>query len=440
MEKDVLFDFFKLMKPGMQDVMKKTPRYFISVLIAGIFLFLSAGSAWSEQALQSEEFFKIFPKGKHTTWFRGVAKIEDGYAICGGIKEHKGRSNWAHVTKIDKFGNTIWERELGKKARNANFYKVVATRDKKLVLVGIVNSVPTIKWEAGLFSAASAWIVKLTTDGKVEWDRSFHSDNKMPNDTDDKTFTPAVWAENVIMVQNDDMIVLGNNSHGVSDAPAIWKINAQGKLIWNNTFKREDSIWSDVLFSFNQSEFVASGTAFNSITKDKHIWLVMFNNLGDILWEKKYKGKLFTAVKYSNDRIIIAGMSDFESNPVPGNKSSPRIWLSEIERNGNVKSLKYIEEAGLCDITNIWITDEKEILVIGNTCESERERIWTGRFTLSFTISSINKFLPVRKIRVNDVIPDGREGFLAVGSGAEHGNGSQGAWVLRTKFNSDKYR
>jgi hypothetical protein len=435
MKKDAFFDFFKLMKPDMQNIMKQ-PRYFISVLIAGLFFFISAGSAWSEQAAKSEEFFKVFSKGKNTTWFRGIANIEDGYAVCGGIRDKNTKSNWAYVIKIDKFGNTIWERELGKKARNANFHKVVNTRERKLVLVGIVNATPKAKWDAGFFSAASAWTVKLTADGKVEWDRAFQPGKIMS----DNAVKSAAWAENVMITQNDEIIVLGSSQQGTADVPAIWKMDEQGKLIWNNTYKREDSITPAVLFPLNHTEFIASGTAFHSNAKNNNVWFIVFNDLGNTLLEKKYNGNLLTAAKYSNDGIIIAGKSYVEDNAALGNQSSPRIWLSEIDHLGNMKSIKYLEESGLCDITNMWISDKKEILVMGNTCESERERIWVGRLTLSTAKPSIRKFLPLKKIRMNDAILNGSDGFIAVGSSHQQRSGSQEAWVLRTKFNSDKYR
>jgi hypothetical protein len=440
MKKDAFFDFFKLMKPDMQDIMKQ-PRYSISVLIAGLFLFISAGSAWSEQNERADEYFTTFLKEKHSIWFRGITATEDGHVAVGGItKMGEGAEPNGFVVKIDKSGNIKWEKELGNQPRGSFFNKVAATKDNKAILVGMHNYVRKPEWQAGSYSASSGWVVKLAADGTAEWDKALQITEKAHFKGADIVVMPVITASDISPMKDGDVIVLGNMRHGIFDTPMIWRMDEKGTVLWEKTLKRDDSIWPHVILSLSEKEFLACSSAISRKAKGTRAWMVNFDDQGHVIWEKKLKGERCEALTLFKDGIILAGSSGGWVDGRTGEKSATHFWLSRVTRDGRVKWWKHVKARGLCGITNLWEFSPDQIAVIGRTCETERERIWAGFFSTSGEMLSQRKYLVEREMKLDFALPDGRDGFVAIVSGAKHGENSYAAGILKTRYDSDKYK
>ena len=441
MKKDAFFDFFKLMKPDMQDIMKKTPRYFISVLIAGIFLFTCAGSAWSEQNERADEFFTTFLKEKHSIWFRGITATEDGYVAVGGITRMGGSTEPnGFAAKIDKFGNIKWEKEFSSQPKGSFFNKVAATGENKTILVGMKDYVRKPEWQAGSYSASSGWVVKLTAEGATEWDKTLQVTEKAHFKGEDIVVKPVIVASDVSPMKSGDMIVLGHMRHGIFDTPIVWRMDKEGKVLWEKTFKRGDSIWPDIIRVYSNDEYVACGSATNFENDGFHVWIMKFNAQGKILWEKKLRGLECRAIAVLKNEIFVGGATGGVENADTGKKSAMHHWLSKLNRKGRIVFRNHIKARDLCGITNLWQNDASNMVVVGRTCETERERIWVGIFSTSGEMISHRRYFAEEKMELDFAIPHGHDGFIAALSGGKRGEDSFAAGLLRITYDSDKYK
>jgi hypothetical protein len=138
-----------------------------SLIIGAVLLFLFDPLAIGNN--RSSDIFKTFSKQNLSTWANGVAVTDrQSFLVVGSIFDGTGPSLWGWAVKIDEGGNVLWEKELGEKARDADFYQAVPIRNGVTILVGNINSA-----SSGSMEKSSAWLVALDDSGRVVWDKSF---------------------------------------------------------------------------------------------------------------------------------------------------------------------------------------------------------------------------------------------------------------------------
>ena len=381
----------------------------------------------------SYEFFRIFAKPDYNTSGNGIVETQDGYIVTGAVIDKSDSSHWGRVLKIDKNGTSQWEKELGKKARNSEFKKVVMSKDGWIILTGWVNVIPKPQWQAGSFSAASGWVVKLRSGGGVAWDKRLQINEVATYEGVEVAVKPVVLVSDIKLTQDDNMIIAGDIRYGISDEPIFWKLDAKGNVLWSKRINRKETLLAEAIYTLRDGSFLVGGHLIDIDNNTSSIWLAKLDSHGNVLWEKEFKYRfeyITIAITELNDGSLIVGS-------VIDHKEQKHIWLSKLKTNGNVEWEKKAKSPGLCKMVNIWNIKNNEIVAIGGTCSNERERIWAISFSNIGEMKSIKKFLPAKNLVVFQAIPEGKDGFIAVGSGAKQTDGSA-AWVFKTKINTIK--
>ncbi len=375
--------------------------------------FLMIVFTWSglaeEKKGQPYEFFKVFAKPNHNTSGASIIETTDGYIVAGSIFDESGPSTWGWVVKIDKTGKKQWEKELGKKARDSAFYSAALTGDNGVVLVGSVNAI-----SAGRLEKSSGWVVKLKTNGNIEWDKNLRLDK-------------IVRAMDVQPTKRNGTIVVGRirqgtwDSTSLEDSAFITEMASNGNILWSKHIQK--GYWADIVYPLKKEGFIIGGGS----------WIAKLDNSGNVLWEYYFDKKgeyLLSAIKEMEDKsIIIIGRK-------PKDTKAHYILLSKLGDNGNLEWDKKIESSGLCTIAGLWITRSDEIVAVGGTCADKRERIWAAVFSISGEIKSVKKFLSGKNLEISHAIP-AENGFIAVGDGVDQADGLA-AWVFKTKLNTIK--
>ncbi|MFZ5993679.1 MAG: hypothetical protein ACOYU4_01635 [Thermodesulfobacteriota bacterium] len=401
-------------------------KLFILLLILFITLLVQT-LAWAKNTDQVGEFFKTFAKLNYDTWGNSIVETQDGYLVVGGVFDKSDSSHWGKVIKIDKNGNKQWEKELGKKARNSVFEKATMSDDNKVVLVGWVNAILKPTYQGGSFSASSGWAIKLKTDGNVEWDRGLQIKEVLSSGDVKFNIKPVVLALDAKTTKKGNTIIVGSIRYGISDLPIFWKLDKKGNVLWSKRIERKQSILPTTLYYLQKNGVVVGGTSIDHDNGTLRAWIAKVDDSGNVLREKEVIGTGHVAITELRNGSLIVGRG-------ANHTKQQYVWLSKLKNNWDVEWEKRIESSGLCSINGLWATSDNEIIAIGGTCDNESERIWAAVFSESGELKSIKKFLSVNKLKINQAIPVGDDGFIVVGSGIEQKVDGSAAWVFRAKF------
>ena len=214
-------------------------------------------------------------------------------------------------TKIDALGNLEWRRYYGG-TNNDRAHAVVRSDDGGFVMAGFSESSDfDISNSRGSYDF---WIVKITEDGNLAWERSY-------------------------------------GGSGIEIAYDIALTSDGGYLVTGHTFSNDQDI------SINQGE--------------ADTWLLKLDALGNLAWERTYGGTLFDAARsvkaISQDQYILAGNTkspDLNSGPNAGEND---IWVAKTDTSGNLVWQQTFGGTGLDYGLDAIEDREQNLIVVGSS-------------------------------------------------------------------------
>ena len=237
-----------------------------------------------------------------------VQTHDGGYVVAGTTSSNNGQVSGNHgnldfwITKINSFGNLEWQKTFGGPFSEIP-YDIKKTNDGGYIIVGSTTSVGgnVSSYYGGQYDA---WVIKISSTGNLQWQKSFggtgsdiaHSIEL----TDDGGYIIA--AETT----SNDFNVIGN--HGSIDF-WVFKISANGSMIWSRTYGSPASEQAKVIRRTNDGGYIVGGTAIGpgnsgDITTPligmNDFWVVKINANGSIIWQKIFGG---TANDFLEDLI-----------------------------------------------------------------------------------------------------------------------------------------
>lgn len=253
-----------------------------------------------------------------------ILQTSDGGYILAANSNSNGLGNTScWVIKLNSIGEVSWKKSYGSSyAEDMTCFE--QTSDGGYIFGGYKPS------EIG----NTSWIVKVTSDGTVEWDKQIE-------------FGEIV---NCIRESPDHGYILATESDkGDLKDTDIVKLNSSGVVQWQKYYaaSRNNIIYS--LKVTNDGGFVFAGIAdldeFNlgtlNIRGDYDYWVLKADAQGEIQWQKSFGGSAADyarSISQSNDGgYIVAGLTrsnDFSVFPNPGGNS---IWVLKLDSNGGVQ-------------------------------------------------------------------------------------------------------
>ena len=266
---------------------------------------------------------------------------------------HGGNDYW--IIKLDNNGILQWQKSLGGSLDDIA-YSVDQVLDGGYVIAGKSNSNDgDVTNHHGSSMYYDSWIVKLDTNGNIEWQNSIGGNN------DDIGLS--------IKQTSDGGFIVGGNSwsndgdvtghHGPTDNQYEWnpdqwivKLNSFGIIQWQKSFggTGDDRVGS--VEETDDGGYIIGGSSWSNdgdITGHKSrsdYWIVKINIIGDIQWEKSFggsgddfagnikqtidKGYIITGQSTSNDGDVIGNINNF--NGLDGD-----YWIVKLDSNGNLK-------------------------------------------------------------------------------------------------------
>ncbi|MBW3522141.1 T9SS type A sorting domain-containing protein [Chryseobacterium sp. NKUCC03_KSP] len=269
---------------------------------------------------------------------RSVIQTADfGFMVAGNIQNATNGfgSKDVTVTRLDKNGKVLSEIILGGRGLD-EVEKMIPTPDGG-ALLGVYSRsnvfVGSGKMEAGSsainyqpktsnnFGEGDYWVIKLSKDNKVEWEKNFGGKG------DDHLRTMAFTSSGYIIGGESRSERSGNKTVGIEEGTDVWLIslNTRGEEQWQKSYNFKNR---DILMGMNvintRDGKNSKGVLLGGYTQaegrieadDETFWMLYIDNNGNEQWRKHVKGESrkkeerLSDLKMNKDgSIVLAGTS-----------------------------------------------------------------------------------------------------------------------------------
>lgn len=267
--------------------------------------------------------------------FVGYAQSSDG-----DLTLHYGDSDnydyW--VVKMSSTGDIEWQKTLG--GTSDDFARSVCEApDGGYLVAGYSNSTDeVVSGHHGDNTTSDIWIVKLTSNGTMEWQKSIGGSQ------DDGPWSIKESSDGGFLItgytfSNDGQI---SGNHGAEDALLI-KLNTNGTIEWQHCYGGSGGDYSNDIIPVSGGYLIAGSSSSNDgdLTGNhgsSDFWLFLVDTSGNHLYSKNYGGisrdraYSITEVSSFERQYMISGQTDTHSatGEVIGNHGDSDIWLIKV--------------------------------------------------------------------------------------------------------------
>jgi len=254
---------------------------------------------------------------------RSVIQTTDlGFFVAGNVQNSaKGYgSKDVLIVKLDKDGKELSQSILGGKGLD-EVEKIIPTKDGGALLGIYSRSSTSGSKKTENFGEGDYWIIKLSKDSKVEWEKNFGGKG------DDHVRTLALTSSGYLIGGESRSERSGNKTVGIEEGTDLWLIslNERGEELWQKSYNfgnRDILMGASVLHSADDKS--SKGILLGGYTQaegrietnDETFWMLYLNQDGNEQWRKHVKGESrkreerLSDIKLNRDgSIILAGTS-----------------------------------------------------------------------------------------------------------------------------------
>jgi len=259
-------------------------------------------------------------------------------------------SNDVWVAKIDSFGEIIWEKIIGGELIDL-MYAGTLTKDGGFAMFGYTGSqTGDVSVNYGMYDM---WLVKLNSDGGIEWDKSFGTD-----DFD--------WGIDIIQTSDGGFLLGGfstiGNGGNLSCEPfnnnseaVVIKLDSIGNIEWQNCYGGSGSDGFSAILE-TKNGYILSGYGGSSDGDlngsgwhgEGDVWVIKIDFFGKIIWQKCFGGSMnetpTSVFQTSDDCIVIFAPTQSQNGDITNNHSISEydndIWFFKIDSVGEIITQK----------------------------------------------------------------------------------------------------
>ncbi|UCA61682.1 T9SS type A sorting domain-containing protein [Chryseobacterium rhizoplanae] len=254
---------------------------------------------------------------------RAVIQSTDlGFFVAGNVQNssngYGSKDVW--IVRLDKDGKELSQLTLGGKGLD-EVEKMIPTRDGGALLGIYSRSSVSGSKKTENFGEGDYWIIKVSKDNKVEWEKNFGGKG------DDHVRTLALTANGYIIGGESRSERSGNKTVGIQEGTDLWLIalNERGDEQWQKSynFKNRDILMGmSVIHSSDDTS--SKGILLGGYTQaegriekdDETFWMLYLDSNGNEQWRKhvagesRQKEERLSDLKLNRDgSIVLAGTS-----------------------------------------------------------------------------------------------------------------------------------
>jgi len=259
---------------------------------------------------------------------RAVIQTTDlGFFVAGNVQNSpRGYgSKDVMVVRLDTNGKELSQLILGGKGLD-EVEKMIPTKDGGVLLGIYSRSTAGGSKKTENFGEGDYWIIKLSKDGKMEWEKNFGGKG------DDHLRTLSLTSTGYLIGGESRSERSGNKSVGITEGTDLWLIslNNRGEEVWQKSYSFKNR---DVLMGMSVIEKKEKGEKNKNLTTgillggytqaegrieadDEKFWMLYLDANGNEQWRKHVKGQSskkeerLSDIKLNRDgSIILAGTS-----------------------------------------------------------------------------------------------------------------------------------
>ncbi|AZB07794.1 T9SS C-terminal target domain-containing protein [Chryseobacterium sp. G0162] len=254
---------------------------------------------------------------------RAVIQSTDlGFFVAGNVqnapKGYGSKDAW--IIRLDKDGKELSQLILGGKGLD-EVEKMIPTRDGGVLLGIYSRSTANGSKKTENYGEGDYWIVKLSKDNKIEWEKNFGGKD------DDHIRTLALTPNGFVIGGESRSEQSGNKSVDLEEGTDLWfiSLNERGEEQWQKSYSFKNR---DVLMGMNiihsSDDKSSKGILLGGYTQaegrietdDETFWMLYLDGNGNEQWRKHVKGESrkreerLSDLKLNKDgSIILAGTS-----------------------------------------------------------------------------------------------------------------------------------
>jgi hypothetical protein len=350
------------------------------IFLVSIFLLVSFTSVVKAQnSAPSIEWQKSLG-GSGFDYASSIHQTSDGgYIIAGRSSSidgdvtgnHGGSDYW--IVKLNSQGTLQWQKSFGGSSSDSAS-SIQQTSDGGYIIAGISDS--NDGDVTGNHGKDDYWIVKLDSLGTLQWQKSFGGseiDNAYSiQHTSDGGYIIAgeSWSK--------DGDVTGN--HGRNDYWIV-KLDSLGTLQWQKSFGGSGI---DIAYSIQQTSDGGYIIAGGSDSKDGDVtgnhgrndyWIVKLDSLGTLQWQKSFGGRqgdYASSIQQTSDGgYIIAGISYSNDGDVTVNHGNRDYWIVKLDSLGTLQWQKSLGGSVWDHANSIQQTSDGGYIIAGNSWSND---------------------------------------------------------------------
>ncbi len=265
-----------------------------------------------------------------------------GYIVAGHTfpKGAEG-ANW--IFKLDSDGDLEWDKTFEGGSYDDKS-SIQQTKDGGYIVAGVTSSKDAGKNDA--------WILKLDSNGELEWDKTFggsESDGAVSiQQTNDSGYIVAGY--------------MGLEDTGNSDT-WIFKLDSNGNLEWDKIFE-EGSY--DYVFSIQQTAdlgYIMAGQIASKNAGYIDAWILKLDSTGTLEWDKTVGAKI---VKESGYKSASSIRQTTDLGYIAAGNDGNDAWVFKLNSNGDLEWDKTLGETGHDYAYSVQQTKDEGYIVAGD--------------------------------------------------------------------------
>ncbi|RYZ46913.1 MAG: T9SS C-terminal target domain-containing protein, partial [Sphingobacteriales bacterium] len=216
------------------------------------------------------------------------------------------------------------------------------------------------------------WIVKLSTTGTIQWQKTLGSLNTDYANAIEQTSDGGYIFTGMAGSSNGDVTPSTFGSQ-------IWvvKLNSAGDIQWQNTFGGSQEEYAYSIRQTTDGGYVVAGSSSSAdggVTGNHgnfDVWIIKLSGTGTLQWQKSYGGngydEAYSIRQTSDGGYIVAAYTESNNGNVTGFHGFYDIWVLKLNALGNLTWQKTLGGSGQERPNDIIITNDNNYLVAGMT-------------------------------------------------------------------------
>jgi hypothetical protein len=298
----------------------------------------------------SIEWGKTFGGSSADVAFRVIPTSDGGYVVGAHTLSNNGDVTGNHgsrdiwIFKINSTGTIQWQKTLGGSALEY-IQSLIQTTDGGYAAAGnTFSNDGDVTGQHGTGATSDAWLVKLSADGDIEWQKTYGGTGSESfrglSQTADGGYICAGEA-----ASTDGDVTGYHGGPGLSDCWVV-KVDAVGTLEWQKCLGGTDTDFAYAAIQTPDGNFIVAG---NPISQDGDItnshggsdfWIVKLSDDSSILWQKSMGGSsgenLYSMIALSDGNFIACGQSGSMDGDVTGNHGNWDVWIVKFDTDGTI--------------------------------------------------------------------------------------------------------